>query len=69
MKFSVVPDSSDRLTGVMAVPGSSASGLSAAIAASSQVVICWSKMPAIVAGDRFRESTPSRLKVTAIGEM
>ena len=53
MKFSVVPDSSERLTGVISVDGRSASGLSAAIAGSSQVVIFWLKIPAIVPGVRL----------------
>ncbi len=44
MKFSVVPDSSERLTTVMSVSGNSASGLSAAMAGSFHVVICWSKI-------------------------
>ncbi len=67
-KFSVVPDSSERLTGVMARSGSSASGLSSAIAGSFQLVISPAKMPAMTWGVRFSESTPSRLKATAMGE-
>ena len=51
MKFAVVPESSERLTGVIAVSGRSASGLSAAIAGSFQVVIFWSKIPATVSGE------------------
>ncbi len=39
MKFSVVPDSSERLTGEMRWSGSLASGLSAAIAGSFQFLI------------------------------
>jgi hypothetical protein len=50
VKFSVVPESSERLTGVMAVSGSWASGLSAAIAGSFHVVIFWLKIFAMVAG-------------------
>ena len=69
MKLSVVPESSARCTGVIAVSGSVASGLSPAMAGSFQVVIAPVKMPAMVAGDRFSSSTPSRLKMTAIGEM
>jgi hypothetical protein len=69
VKFSVVPDSSERLTGVIARSGRGTPGLSAAIAGSFQVVICWSKIPARTAGERFSSSTPSRLYTTAIGEM
>ena len=58
MKFSVVPESSARCTGVIAVAGSVASGLSAAMAGSFHVVMAPEKMPAIVAGVRFSESTP-----------
>ena len=50
MKFSVVPDSSERLTGVMRVSGSSTPGLSAAIALSFQLVISWLKIFARVSG-------------------
>ncbi len=67
-KFSVVPDSSDRLTGVMSRSGSSASGLSSAMAGSFQLVISCAKIPAITSGRRFSVSTPSRLKATAIGD-
>ena len=49
-KFSVVPDSSERLTGVMRVSGSSMPGLSAAIALSFQLVISWLKIFASVSG-------------------
>ena len=52
MKFSVVPDSSERLTGVMRVSGSSTPGLSLAIAGSFQVVISWLKIFARVSGSR-----------------
>ena len=61
VKFSVVPDSSERLTTVMRWSGSWASGLSAAIAGSFQFVIFWSKICAAVADDSCRLSTPSRL--------
>ena len=61
MKFCVVPELSERLTGVMRVDGSVASGLSALIAGSSQVLIFWAKIPASVAGESWRSSTPSRL--------
>ena len=53
----------------MARSGSVASGFSAAIAGSFQLVIVPSKMPAIVAASRLSSSTPSTLKITAIGEM
>ena len=69
MKFSVVPESSARWTGVIARSGSVASGFVAAIAGSFQLVIVPAKIPAIVAGSRLSSSTPSRLKMTAIGEM
>ncbi len=68
MKFFVVPESSERWTGVMAVEGSSASGLASAMAGSSQVVMVSAKMPAMTSGVRFSSSTPSRLKMTATGE-
>ena len=67
MKFSVVPDSSERWTGLMVALGRSASGLSAAIAGSSHLVILPAKMPARVSGERFSASTPSTLKMIAIG--
>ena len=67
MKFFVVPDSSERWTGAIAVDGSLASGLSALMAASSHVLILPSKMPAMVFGARLSLSTPSRLKTTAMG--
>ena len=68
-KFSVVPDSSERFTGVMLVLGSSTSGLSSAMAGSSQVVTCWLKMLAISVASMFSESMPGRLNATATGEM
>src|SRR5882757_9737641 len=61
VKFSVVPDSSERFTGVIADDGSCASGLSAAIAGSFHVVICRLKIQASVAGESCRPSTPSSL--------
>ena len=69
MKFSVVPESSERCTGVMARSGSVAPSLSAAIAGSFHLVIVPAKMPAMVAASRLSVSTPSTLKITAIGEM
>ncbi len=68
MKFCVVPDSSERCTGLMAVSGSSTSGLSAAIASSFQVVMPPEKIPAITAGDRLSVSMSGRLKATTIGD-
>ena len=61
MKFSVVPDSSERLTGVIRVSGSSTSGFSLAIAGSFQLVIFWLKIPASVGAESCSDSTPSRL--------
>ncbi len=69
MKFFVVPDSSERWTGVMAVAGSVASGFSAAISGASHEVILLSKIPAMVAAERLSSVTPSRLKTTAMGLM
>ncbi len=68
MKFAVVPDLSERCTGVMARSGSVTPSFVAAIAGSFQFVIVPAKMPAIVAGSRLSESTPSRLNAIAIGE-
>ena len=61
MKFCVVPDSSERWTGLIVVSGSSTPELSAAIASSFHFVISPAKMPATVAGDRFSSSTSGRL--------
>ena len=58
MKFSVVPDSSERLTGVMRVSGSSTPLLSLAIAGSFQVVISWLKILATVSGVEFQFFDP-----------
>jgi hypothetical protein len=69
VKLSVVPDSSARFTGVIGVAGSVTPGLSAAMAGSFHVVICRLKIRAMVEGAIWRESMPSRLKMTAIGEM
>jgi hypothetical protein len=57
----VVPDSSERLTVVMSVSGSSTSGLSAAIAASFHLVISRFMIFASVSGERFSASTSGRL--------
>ncbi len=69
MKLPVVPDLSERTTGVIAVAGSVASGFWSAIAGSFHVVISPAKIFASVSASRSSESTPSRLKITAIGEM
>ena len=69
MKFSLVPDSSERWTGVMVSSGSVASGLSATMASSFYLVMVPAKMPASVSGARLSSSTPSTLKMIAIGEM
>ena len=61
MKFSVVPDSSERWTGVMAWSGSVLPGLSAAISGAFQLVILPRKMPAIVAGASCRSVTPGQV--------
>src|SRR3954453_8650162 len=61
VKFFVVPDLSPRWTGVIVVPGSCASGLSAAIAGSFHVVMAPEKIFPRVSADRFRSVTPGRL--------
>jgi hypothetical protein len=61
VKFWVVPESSDRCTGVIAWFGSVLPGLSAAISGAFQLVILPSKMPAMVAGASCRSVTPGRL--------
>ena len=50
MKFAVVPDSSERCTGVMSVSGRSAPGFVAAIAGSFHFVISPLKIFAVVSG-------------------
>src|SRR5687767_782308 len=67
VKFSVVPDPSDRWATTMAVAGSFAPGLSAAIALSFQVLISRWKILAMVSGDSWRLSTPETLYETVIG--
>ena len=61
MKFCVVPDLSERFTGVMARSGRVAPGLSAAIAGSFHLVIFLSKICAMVAGASFSSVTPGTL--------
>ncbi len=63
-----MPDLSDRTTVVMAVPGSETPGLSAAMAGSFHLVMSWFMIFASVSGVSWRESTPLRLKATAMGE-
>ena len=61
MKLAVVPDSSERCTGVIFVLGRFTPGLSALMAGSSQVVISPLKIFAVVSGLSCRLSTPWRL--------
>ena len=67
VKFCVVPELSERCATVIVVLGSFAFGLSALIAASSQVVICAWKILAIVSAESCRFVTPDRLYDTVIG--
>ncbi len=67
MKFSVVPDSSERCTGEIFVEGSLASGFSLAMAGSFHVVIFSLKILPIVEAESWRLSTPSTLNTTAMG--
>jgi anti-sigma factor RsiW len=69
VKFCVVPESSERCTGVIAVLGSLTPSFSFAMAGSFHLVILPSKILATVAPSRFSESTPLRLKAIAIGLM
>ena len=57
----MVPDESERCTAWIGWAGSEASGFSAAMAGSSQLVIWPLKMRASVSPDRTSSSTPSRL--------
>ena len=61
MKFSVVPDSSERKKTLIAVAGSVTPGLSLAIAGSFQVVILPLKILAMTSGVRTSLSTPLTL--------
>src|SRR5690349_19676056 len=67
VKLLVVPEPSERCTTAMVVDGRSASGLSALISASSQVVMSAWKMPASTSGLSWISSTPGRLYDTVIG--
>ena len=65
----VVPDLSERCTGLIARSGRVAPELSAAMAGSFHFVMVPAKMPATVFASRFSESTPGTLKMIAMGEM
>ena len=67
MKFCVVPESSARCTGVIAVLGSFTPELSAAMAGSFHFLILPLKIFAMVSADICRLVTPGRLKAIAIG--
>jgi hypothetical protein len=67
VKFCVVPESSARCTGVIAVLGSFTPALSAFSAGSSHVLILPLKIFAMVSADICRLVTPGRLNATAIG--
>src|SRR5687767_8060863 len=67
VKFSVVPEPSDRWATTIGVDGSLAPGLSAAIALSFQVLTSRWKILAMVSGDSCRLSTPVTLYETVIG--
>jgi len=68
VKFSVVPESSDRFTATTAESGSSTPGLASAIAGSFHEVISPVNTRAMVSGVMLRVSMPGRLKTTAIGD-
>ena len=68
MKFFVVPESSERCTGVIFVAGRVTPGLSTAMAGSSHDVILPSKICAIVSGVMLSDVMSGRLKKIAIGE-
>src|SRR3954452_6144327 len=61
LKFSVVPDPSERCTTVIAVDGSLAFGFNALMAASSHVLIWRWKIFAIVSASSCRSFTAGRL--------
>src|SRR5450631_3592585 len=61
VKFSVVPDSSERKKTLMAVAGRVTPGLMAAIAGSFQVVMTPLKILAVTAGVKISLSTPVTL--------
>ena len=61
VKFSVVPESSERCTGTIGLSGRVASGLCSTILGSFQLVMVPAKISPITSGVRFSSSTPSRL--------
>ncbi len=67
MKFSVVPEPSERWATTMGVDGSLASGFSALMAGSSQVFRSRWKIFAVVSASRVRSETPDRLYDTVMG--
>ena len=67
VKLLVVPEPSERWTTVIGLDGSVASGLSALIAGSSQVVIWACMILAMVSGLSCSSSTPLRLYDIVIG--
>src|SRR6476659_3079216 len=67
VKFSVVPDSSERKKTLIAVEGSLTPGLIAAMAGSFHLVIWPRKILAVTSGVRMSLSTPATLQDTAIG--
>src|SRR4051812_17174581 len=69
VKLFVVPESSERCTGVIFVDGRLAPGLSLLISGSFHEVTLPEKMSATVVGDRLSFVTPLRLKTRAIGLM
>src|SRR5699024_1802531 len=69
VKFSVVPESSDRATAVSGISGSSRPGLRALIAGSCQLVILPENIWAIVWASKFSSLMPGRLNAMLIGEM
>ena len=60
MRTSVVPDESERCTGVIATSGSVTPGFVAAIASSVQFTISPAKIDASVSGSSRSPSTPVR---------
>src|SRR3954447_12355347 len=67
VKFSVVPDESERWATVMPLDGSLASGFSVLIAASSHDLICRWKIFAMTSASSCSPSTPGRLYATVMG--
>jgi hypothetical protein len=68
VKFSVVPESSERLTAEMGTSGRSTPSFCAAMAGSSQVVIPPLKICATVPASSFSSEMPGRLNATLMGE-